>query len=90
MVLGLSISPDDFNKTHTTPSVTNRLTSEAGLDTMGHFIVTKDSIYTVHKAQGDHFVNYVSLLERKFDNIKKICHQLSFLMDERWHSKVKR
>ena len=62
MVLGLSISPDDFNKTHTTPSVTNRLTSEAGLDTMGHFIVTKDSIYTVHKAQGDHFVNYVFCL----------------------------
>ena len=35
----LSTSPEDFHKTNTTPSVTNRLTSEAGLDTMGHFIV---------------------------------------------------
>ena len=44
MDLALSTSLEKSHKTHTTPSVTDRLTSEAGLDTLGHFIVTEDSI----------------------------------------------
>ena len=84
MDLALSTGLEESHKTHTTPSVTDRLTSEAGLDTMGHFIVTKDSI----KLQGafwNHMIAIVpipNLFNVVLDNNSYLIKITSLMYDE--------